>query len=331
MSRKLVAAALMLVSSVAGSAITRAMGTLDPPEFFGKKPRLALIAGPTASGKSDYALDYAEALQAQGVHSRIVNADSAQVYRDLKVLSARPDESEMRGIEHRLYGAWDGANPCSAADWAQAARREITAAHDAGVVPILVGGTGLYLSTLLDGIAPIPAIDPAIREQVRNLPQSEARLALEEEDPVAAGCLAPADKSRTTRALEVVRSTGTPIGVWRAQRTGGILAEVSLDARVLLPDRDWLYTRCDRRFAWMLDHGAIAEVEALLARELACDLPVMRAIGVREITSFLRHETDRETMIESGSRATRQYAKRQYTWFKNQSGAGWQMILDRAP
>ena len=256
----------------------------------------------------------------------IVNADSAQVYADLRLLSARPSEEDMGGIEHRLFGTWDGATPCSAADWAAAAKRAIAALHAEGALPILVGGTGLYLRTLLDGIAPVPPIDPAIRAAVRALPQTETRAALEAEDPAAAARLAPADTARTTRALEVVRSTGRTLAEWQADRTGGIGATVDLHAIVLLPERDWLYERCDRRFVGMLESGAREEVAALLARGLDPALPVMRAIGVREVAGLLQGELSPAQAIAAGQLATRQYAKRQYTWFRHQPPSEWRRV-----
>lgn len=260
----------------------------------------------------------------------VVNADSAQVYADLQVLSARPTQEEMGGIEHRLFGTWDGARACSAADWAVAAKREIAALHAEGAVPILVGGTGLYLRTLLDGIAPVPSIDPAIRSLVRALPRAEARAALEAEDPAAAKRLAPADMARTTRALEVIRSTGRPLTVWQAERTGGIGPEITLHATVLLPDRDLLQKRCDRRFEAMLDGGAREEVTALFARSLDPDLPVMRAIGVREVADWLDGTVSRDEALARGAAATRQYAKRQYTWFRHQTPPQWHHEADES-
>lgn len=286
-------------------------------------PPVALIAGPTASGKSDLAVRLALALGEQGRKAAVINADSAQVYLDLQVLSARPDAAEMRGVDHRLFGTWDGAQPCSAGNWAQAAKREIAALHSEGAVPILVGGTGLYLRTLLDGIAPIPEIDPEIRAQIRALPQSDARRALLEEDPFAAAKLAPADNSRTARALEVVRSTGKPLNHWQKFLEGGIGDAITLHPLILLPERQLLYDRCDQRFETMLDLGAVEEVEALMARNLDPALPVMRAIGVREIAAWLGGDCTREEMIEAGKLATRQYSKRQYTWFRNQPPEDW--------
>ena len=287
---------------------------------------MALIAGPTASGKSDLAVDLALELEARGSRGMVINADSAQVYRDLRVLSARPTESDMRGVEHRLFGAWDGADPCSAADWAAAAKREIENAQLAGAVPILVGGTGLYIRTLLDGIAPVPAIEPAVREGVRALPVAEAYAALQAEDSERAAALNPGDTTRIARALEVVRSTGRPLAHWQAERVGGIGGAVELFPLILLPDRDGLNARCDVRFERMLEGGAAEEVEALLVRDLAPSLPVMRAIGVREIAGWLRGEWPREEALARGRLATRQYAKRQYTWFRRQPPAEWSRV-----
>jgi tRNA dimethylallyltransferase len=235
----------------------------------------------------------------------------------------------MRGIEHRLFGAWDGADPCSAADWAAAAKREIENAHLADAVPILVGGTGLYLRTLLDGIAPVPAIDPAVREAVRALPTPDAYTALQIEDPERAAALNPGDTARIARALEVVRSTGKPLTHWQAERVGGIGESVHLFPLILLPDRETLYRRCDVRFERMLESGAIEEVEALLARSLSPQLPVMRAIGVLEIAGWLRGELSRDETLGLGQIATRQYAKRQYTWFRRQPPERWPRIASK--
>jgi len=289
-------------------------------------PPVALIAGPTASGKSDLAVRLAQALAARGQRGVVINADSAQVYADLAVLSARPGVAEMGGVDHRLFGAWDGAVSCSAADWAEAARREIGEAHGAGAVPILVGGTGLYLRTLIDGIAPVPPIDPAVRAMVRAMPVAEAHAALAQEDPARAAALHPADTTRVARALEVVRSTGRSLADWQAERSGGIGGEIDLHPVILLPDRAWLYERCERRFAQMLTGGAIEEVQALLARGLSPDLPVMRAIGVPEVAAFLGGQASLAVIQERGSRATRQYVKRQMTWLRHQCPPEWLRI-----
>ncbi|HEU4651898.1 MAG TPA: tRNA (adenosine(37)-N6)-dimethylallyltransferase MiaA, partial [Croceibacterium sp.] len=278
---------------------------------------------PTASGKSDLAVELALELGRRGARAVVLNADSAQVYRDLRILSARPNEADMGDIEHRLFGTWDGAEACSAADWAAAARREITALHAEQAVPILVGGTGLYLRTLLDGIAPVPPIDPAVRGAVRAMAVADAFAALVAEDPARAAALNPADTTRVARALEVVRSTGQPLARWQDRREGGIGETVALFPQILLPGRDWLYARCDLRFERMLEDGAIAEVEALLARQLSPALPVMRAIGVPEIAGLLRGEWSRDEALARGRQATRNYAKRQYTWFRRQPPEDW--------
>lgn len=295
------------------------MGKVGTPD---KQP-VALIAGPTASGKSDLAVSLALALEKRGQRGVVINADSAQVYSDLQILSARPTREEMRGVEHRLFGAWDGAHACSAAEWAEAARAEIGALHAEGAVPILCGGTGMYLQVLIDGIAEIPAIDPVIRDDVRRLSTSSAYRALQEEDPVRAAQLNPADGQRISRSLEVIRSTGVTIGDWQKDKQGGIGEKIDLHPLILLPDREWLYERCDKRFEKMLDAGGIDEVEALLARGLSDSLPVMRAIGVPEVTAMLKGELSREEAIAAGTQATRNYAKRQYTWFKRQPPEDW--------
>jgi len=222
----------------------------------------------------------------------------------------------------------DGARPCSAADWAEMARREIADIQASGRLPILVGGTGLYLRTLLDGIAPVPAIDPAIRRLVRDGPVEENRAKLEEADPEAAARLKPADTTRIGRALEVVLSTGRTLAEWQERREDGIGDRVELRPLILLPPRDWLNRRCEQRFAAMIEQGAADEVKALLDRDLDPDLPVMRAIGVREIAGWLRGEISRDEAISAGQHATRRYAKRQYTWFANQPPEKWPRFRD---
>ena len=253
----------------------------------------------------------------------IVNADSAQIYRDLRVLSAAPTAEELRQAEHRLYGVQDGALPCSAADWAAMARVEISDVHSSGRTPILVGGTGLYLRALLDGIAPVPAIDPEVRSRLREASVEENRTKLSALDPEAAARLNRSDAVRINRALEVILSTGRTLGEWQKQREGGIADDVELRPIILLPPRKWLYARCDERFAHMIDQGAVTEVEALLARKLNPNLPVMRAIGVPELSAYLLGQTTLDEAIAAGQQATRRYAKRQYTWFAHQPPAGW--------
>jgi tRNA dimethylallyltransferase len=281
-------------------------------------PPVVLIAGPTASGKSALALALA-----QQIGGTIVNADSAQVYRDLKVLSAAPSEEELESVDHRLFLVRDGAFPCSAADWAQMARDQIADIHQSGRTPILVGGTGLYLKTLLEGIAPVPPIDAGVRARVREAALEENRARLQVLDPAAAARLDASDTARIARALEVISSTGRTLAEWQRDKKGGIYDEVELRPLILLPPRKWLYARCDERFAKMIEVGAVAEVEALIARKLNPNLPVMRAIGVPELSAYLAGGRTLDEAVASGQQSTRRYAKRQYTWFAHQPPANW--------
>lgn len=269
------------------------------------------------------AVALATSLSGTGTDALVVNADASQVYADLAILSARPSREEMEGVPHHLFGHIDGSQAHNAARWSDEARGVISHAHAAGKVPILVGGTGLYLRTLLYGIAPVPKIDPEIRDAVRALPVVEAHAALAKADPEAAARLNPADTTRVARALEVVRSTGRTLAAWQEAREGGIAGTIALAPLILLPPRDWLRDRCDQRLATMFDRGAIGEVEELLRRNLDPALPVMRAIGVPQIAACLRGEISRADALEQAQAATRQYAKRQYTWFRHQFPADW--------
>jgi tRNA dimethylallyltransferase len=290
---------------------------ISNPETRPKKA-VALIAGPTASGKTALALHLAKSRNIV-----IINADSAQVYSDLPVLSAQPTPEEQASVPHRLFGYLDGKTACSAARWAADAKVAIAEAHQSGGIPVLVGGTGLYLRTLLEGIAPIPEIDADIRDEIRSLPVADSFARLQSADANMAARLAPTDSSRIARALEVIESTGRSISEWRKDKTGGIGDEIELHPLVLLPPRDWLYARCDARFDEMIAGGAVREVESLLACSLTPDAPVLRAIGVPEISAMLSSKISREEAINLGKIATRQYAKRQFTWFRNQSPVSW--------
>ena len=253
----------------------------------------------------------------------VINSDASQVYADLAILSARPTEGEMAGIPHRLFGCIDGAEAYNAARWAADATAAIAEAHATGALPILVGGTGLYLNTLLFGIAPVPEIAPEIREAVRAMDVADAHAALVCDDPAAAARIHPADATRVARALEVVRSTGRPLADWQQAREGGIADAITVAPMILLPPRDWLRDRCDQRLVTMFERGAIEEAAALLARGLNPDLPAMRAIGVPQIARHLAGEIDRAEALDLAQAATRQYLKRQYTWFRNQLPAEW--------
>jgi tRNA dimethylallyltransferase len=292
----------------------------------GDRPALALIAGPTASGKSAAAIELAE--RHDGV---VVNADASQVYADLRVLTARPSRVDEARVPHRLFGHVDGADVgYSAARWADDAKAAITAIRAAGKLPILVGGTGLYLRTLIDGIAPVPPIDPAIRAAVRALPVADAHAALTQEDPAAAARFAAADTTRVARALEVVRATGRPLAAWQCERVGGIGGDVDLVAAILLPDRDLLFDRIEARTDAMLGVGAIEEVEALLARtDITALAPVCRAIGVPALAEYLGGSIPLADARDKIAIDTRRYAKRQYTWFRNQPPDNWYVAHER--
>jgi tRNA dimethylallyltransferase len=281
-------------------------------------PPLTLIAGPTASGKSALALELAKQRP-----SVIVNADAMQVYADLRVLTARPSVEEEAAVPHRLFGHIDGAVACSAADWAAQAKAVLTEAWANGLHPILVGGTGMYIRTLLDGIAPVPPIDPAVREAVRAMPVAEGYAALALEDPAMAERLRPTDTARVARALEVVRSTGKSLSTWQRQLAGGIGQNVALTPIVIDPPRTEVVARSDSRVGVMMAGGAIEEVAALRDRRLEPDFPVMRAIGVPPLLDYLSARLTRDQAAEQIRADTKAYIKRQQTWMRGQFPKDW--------
>jgi tRNA dimethylallyltransferase len=275
------------------------------------KPRVVVIAGPTAAGKSAAALDLAR--RANGT---IINADASQLYADLRIVTARPSPADEADVPHLLYGVLDGADGCDAARWAGLARAAIAETIAAGRLPIVTGGSGLYLRALLDGIADVPPIDPAIRAEVRSLDPVAARAALAREDPTAD----VTDPQRVARALEVIRATGTPLREWQAATTGGLDADI--DARVLDLPRADLHARIDVRLRIMIAGGAVDEIAALASRALPPEAPVMKAIGVAPLLAAARGEIGLDAAIAATAAATRRYAKRQSTWFRNQT-RGW--------
>lgn len=283
---------------------------MPPPE----PAPLLIVAGPTASGKSALALALAEEFS-----GTIINADSMQVYRDLHVLTARPGPAEEARAPHRLYGVIDAAEPCSAGRWRGLALGEIEAARAAGRMPILAGGTGLYLHALVHGIAAVPAIPAEIRDAARalhaELGGAAFRARLAERDPDAAARLDPGDRQRLLRAYEVVAATGRTLGAW--QRAAAPAARPGIACVILLPPRAQLYEACDARFGAMMAQGAEGEARALLARGLAADLPAMKAVGIREIAAYIEGRVTREAAIAAAQQATRRYAKRQYTWLRH--------------
>ena len=279
---------------------------------------ILLIAGPTASGKSRLAVAVAE--EFRGV---VVNADSMQVYRDLAILTARPSDAEMARVPHRLYGVLDAAEVCSAARWCEMAESEIVAVQAEGRLPVLVGGTGLYFRALLKGLAPVPEIPASVRAAARALHKeiggARFHAALAEKDPEAAARLHPSDTQRLIRAYEVVTATGCALAAWQRVETG--VAPRPAATVMLLPPREVLYAAIDRRFAAMVQAGALEEVRALLARGLAQELPAMKAVGVPELARHLRGEIGLEAAIALGQQASRNYAKRQMTWLRHQMPA----------
>lgn len=282
-----------------------------------------LIAGPTASGKSALALALADALD--GV---IVNADSMQLYEELSIVTARPPAEDLARAPHRLYGVLPAANAFSTGDWLRLVERELREIRALGKQPIFVGGTGLYFKALTEGFAELPDIDPEVRGRCRSLAEEggieAVRRALQAKDPEAAGELR--DLQRLTRALEVVLSTGRTLADWQRQAQGEPLLPADRCLRlVLAPPRAWLHERIALRASQMLDRGGIDEVRALLQLDLPKSLPAMRAIGVKEIAAFLAGEIDGQEAERRLTVATRQYAKRQETWFRNQM-ADWERL-----
>lgn len=294
-------------------------GTAPGPAQAGRKPVL-VIGGPTASGKSGLALELADRLA-----GTVINADSMQIYAGLPILTAAPGPADRARAPHQLYGVVPPSERMSVARWRAMALAEVRAAHAAGRLPILVGGTGLYLKAMMEGLSAIPEVPAEVRDAALALradigtPALHARLAAR--DPDSAARLKPGDTARVLRAWEVLEATGRPIGDW--QRTGGAGPPPGLAFLVLVvePPRDRLYAACDARFGAMLERGALAEVRALAALGLDPDLPAMKALGVPELLAHLRGETDLETAAAKARQHTRNYAKRQSTWFRNQLAA----------
>ena len=280
-----------------------------------------LIAGPTASGKSALALQIA-----REIGGTIVNTDSMQVYRDLRIITNRPTPEEEAEAPHRLFGTVDGAINFSAARFVEAATPVITELRQGRSTPIFVGGTGLYFKALTDGLSDIPAVPDevrrAIRDENQDRPAADMHARLAEQDPETAGRLKPGDRQRVLRALEVMAATGRSVSSFQRDRVPGPLAGMRLVRIFLAPDRAELRTRIDGRFEAMLGAGALAEVAGLAARQLDPALPVMRAHGVPGLLAHLRGEIGLNEAIRRGQADTRAYAKRQFTWARHQM-EGW--------
>ena len=292
----------------------------------GSRPKAILIAGPTASGKSAAALLLAERLR-----GTVINADSMQVYRELRILTARPAAADLARSPHRLYGTIPAAEACSVGRWLEAAAGAIGEAEGEGRVPVLTGGTGLYFKALVEGLAPVPDIPPEIRKYWRDLAATMGAENLHRElavrDPPMAARLNPTDKQRLVRALEVIDATSVSLAEWQGAGAAPELSPESVLRLVIAPEREALYAAIDARFDGMIESGAIEEVRTLLALGLDPGLPAMRAHGVREFANYLSGQTGRAEAIAKAKTETRRYAKRQMTWLRRFMG-DWDWVPD---
>ncbi len=298
-------------------------------------PPVVIVTGPTAGGKSGLALDLAEAFD--GV---VINADSMQVYRELEILTARPGPAALARAPHRLYGTIPGRERCSAGRWRALALAEIAAVHAAGKLPLVVGGSGLYLRALTEGLAEVPEVPVAVREAAearhRELGGPGLHAELAARDPAMAARLRPSDSQRLIRAWEVLEATGRSLAAWQAQGAAQGAAEGSAEGSaegapdgaaatcrflrlVRLPPRAALYAACDARFCAMIERGALDELRHLRERGLDPRLPVMRALGVRELGRHLDGALSLDAAVAQAQQATRNYAKRQMTWLRTQA------------
>lgn len=289
------------------------------------QPSAILIAGPTASGKSGLALRLAEE------HGgKIINADSMQVYAELRILTARPSIADEARVPHALYGFVPAAEAYSVGRFVVDAATAIDEARRQGRVPIIVGGTGLYFKALLEGLSPIPAIDDGVRARWRSTAEqigaAELHRQLAARDAVMAGRLSPTDTQRIVRALEVLDSTGQSLAVWQTKPKTPILDAATATCLVVDADRADLIARADKRFDQMIADGALAEAESLAKRHLDPVLPAMRAIGVAPLIAAVRGERPLAEAIETAKAETRQYIKRQQTWL-NGNMIAWNRIF----
>lgn len=275
------------------------------------------VCGPTASGKSALALDLANKYDGE-----IINADSVQIYQELNLLSARPDEEELTRAPHHLYGTLSVADSCDAQRWRDLAEPIIRSCHSRGKLPILVGGTGLYFKGMLEGFSPIPTVPEDIFEQGKSRFDTLGAEAFQQEvatfDPILAARLPATDRQRLVRGWTVFNATGRPLSDWQQEPLTGAPDGMDFKAVVLLPPREALYQRCNLRFEKMLAAGGLQEAEMLLEKGFSQDLPAMRAVGVRDLFPYLLGAASYEDTVALCQQSTRRYAKRQMTWFRNQ-------------
>lgn len=286
--------------------------------------RPILIAGPTASGKSAFAVRLAEE-----IGGTIVNADSMQVYAELPILSARPSSQDTARVPHRLYGHVPAREAYSVGRFVREAEALLADLAAEGARPIFVGGTGLYLKALLDGLSPIPAIPPAIREfwrrEADRVGPAKLHRQLADRDPVTASRLSPTDPQRIVRALEVLESSGRPLWEWQNEPGRPVVKAEETVQLVLLPDREVLHRQSDARFDRMMRAGALEEARAVSNLDLDPALPAMRALGLRPLIAHLRGEMPLDEAVAEGKAETRRYIKRQATWI-NGNMKSWKRI-----
>ncbi len=283
-------------------------------------PPVVIIAGPTASGKTALALDVARAFA-----GTVINADSMQVYRELKVLTARPRADDEAAAPHRVFGVLAASEACSVGRWLKMAAAEIEAARRDGRLPVVVGGTGLYLNALIEGLAEVPEIPPAVDAEVRrrfdDIGGEAFRAELATRDPEAAAKLPVGDSQRLKRAMAVVKATGRPLADWQRRQRSASWVVARFGVIALMPPRERLYAACDARFAAMMASGALDETRALAALGLDRGLPAMKALGVPELSRHLAGEISLAAAVAAAQQATRNFAKRQLTWLRNQLAA----------
>lgn len=281
---------------------------------------LVVIGGPTASGKSGLAVALARYAQAQNLPVRVINADSMQIYREIPMITAQPSLAEQSEAEHALYGIQSCQTAGSVQNWLNQARTEVADCHQQGILPILIGGTGLYLRSFLYGMAQIDDIPADIRQSCRDLAQSDKAALyqkLTDLDPGMAAKLRPQDPQRVCRALEVMMATGKSLSVWQAEAHSAVPSYQSVLV-TLMPAREQLYAQCDQRLVEMLAQGVMTEIAAFDALGLDPALPACKAVGLREFQTYLRGENTEMAALAAAQQATRRYAKRQMTWFRHQ-------------